>query len=67
MNNTQGENALSFLVYLMGFQMKILNEIDVQVDGNNVEAYHRLKSNSKSKKIIVNFSKRRDVETVLKN
>ena len=44
---------------------KIFNECDTPVDLKNIEAYHRFKSKTRPKKVIIKLSKRKDVFNIL--
>ena len=46
---------------------KIFNECDTPVDLKNIEAYHRFKSKTRPKKVIIKLSKRKDVFNILQS
>ena len=51
---------------LEDYFLKILNECDTPVDQSNIEAWGRLKSKARPKKVIIKRSKRKDVFSILK-
>ena len=47
--------------------LEILEEIDIPIDPNLVEDYHRLLSKSSPKKVIIKLDRRRDIRRILLN
>ena len=47
--------------------LEVFDKIDVEIQPDNIEACHWLKSDSGGKKVIVKFSKRKDVDRVRKS
>ena len=73
MNNTLGGNVSKFVpqrneqIYLQTTVLNVFDKIDPPVDPQNIEARHRLKSNDngRSNKVILKFSKRKDMVRVM--
>ena len=47
--------------------LEILEEIDIPIDPNLVEDYHRLLSKSSPKKVIIKLDRRKDIRRILLN
>ena len=47
--------------------LEILEEIDIPIDPNLVEDYHRLPSKSSPKKVIIKLNRRKDIRRILLN
>ena len=47
--------------------LEILEEIDIPIDPNLVENYHRLLSKSSPKKVIIKLDRRKDIRRILLN
>ena len=47
--------------------LEILEEIDIPIDPNLVEDYHRLPSKSSPKKVIIKLDRREDIRRILLN